>query len=119
MATPPRPLALCLFLLASCGSSGEEPGPRFDEETTHPDVDPIAPYERCTVYTARENVTQFNHEFVCSELTHTSYPPVGGNHYPIWAAYQEYDAPVPWGFLLHSMEHGAVVLAYRCEDEAS
>lgn len=119
MVTLTRVLALSLLLVASCGSNGGEPGSRFDEMTTHPDLDPIAPYDECTVYTARENVTAFNHEFVCSELTHTSYPPVGGNHYPIWAAFQEYDAPVPWGFLLHSLEHGAVVVAYRCEDEAS
>lgn len=109
------------LLLPSCSSPGDDPGNpgRFDEVTTHPDAPPIAPFDECTVYTAREEVTAYNHEFVCSELTHTSYPPVGGNHYPIWAAFQEYSAPVPWGFLLHAMEHGAVVIAYRCEDESS
>lgn len=118
MTTPVRPLYLSLLLVAACSSADGTPT-RFDEVTTHPDAPPIAPFETCSVYTARETVTSFSHGFVCSELTHTSYPPVGGDHYPIWAAYQEYDAPVPWGFLLHSMEHGAVVVAYRCETDAS
>jgi hypothetical protein len=127
MTTPARLLALALLLIPACGSPGDDTGSpdggtgtpgRLDEVTTHPDQPPIAPFDECTVYTARENVTAFNHEFVCSELTHTSYPPVGGNHYPIWAAFQEYEATVPWGFLLHAMEHGAVVVAYRCESAA-
>lgn len=100
--------------LVGCGESG--PAGRFDETTTHPDAPPIAPFDACTVYTAREEVTSFQHTFVCAELDFTTYPPVGGDHYPIWAAYQSYEAPVPWGFLLHSMEHGAVVVAYRCDD---
>lgn len=129
MVTPSRLLRFCLLLsllavpACSSGDAGTPDGGsgipgRLDEVTTHPDAPPIAPFEECTVYTAREDVTAYNHEFVCSELTHTSYPPVGGNHYPIWAAYQEYDAPVPWGFLLHSLEHGAVVVAYRCASAA-
>ena len=28
----------------------------------------------------------------------------------------EYDEPVPQGFLVHSMEHGGVVLYYNCPD---
>jgi hypothetical protein len=51
--------------------------------------------------------------------TPTSYgssPPSSGNHYPKWAAFQTYTSPVPWGNLVHAMEHGAVVIVYNCPE---
>lgn len=47
-------------------------------------------------------------------LTYCTTPPASGDHYPVWAAFQEYDKPVEWPYLVHSMEHGAVVLLYHC-----
>jgi hypothetical protein len=46
--------------------------------------------------------------------TYQTNPPSSGNHYSIWADYKTYDAPVPWGHLVHSLEHGAVVIVYNC-----
>jgi hypothetical protein len=46
--------------------------------------------------------------------TYGTKPPSSGNHYPIWADYKTYDAPVPWGHLVHSLEHGAIVIVYNC-----
>jgi hypothetical protein len=43
-------------------------------------------------------------------------PPSSGNHYACWAAYQTYAAPIPWGNLVHSLEHGAIVIVYNCPD---
>lgn len=43
-------------------------------------------------------------------------PPSSGNHYATWADYKTYATPVPWGHLMHSMEHGAVVIVYNCPD---
>jgi hypothetical protein len=43
-------------------------------------------------------------------------PPVFGDHYPFWAAFKTYDHPVPDGYLVHSLEHGAVAFFYDCED---
>jgi hypothetical protein len=43
-------------------------------------------------------------------------PPSSGNHYTCWAAYQTYGAPIPWGNLVHSLEHGAIVIVYDCPD---
>lgn len=82
---------------------------------TRPTAPPIAPATECTVTTAEAD-GRLSQEHVpsCSELTHPYMPPTGGPHYGIWADYRVYDTPVPWGFLLHSMEHGAVVLAYDC-----
>jgi hypothetical protein len=41
-------------------------------------------------------------------------PPSSGNHYPVWADYKTYATPVPWGHLMHSLEHGAVIIVYNC-----
>ena len=41
-------------------------------------------------------------------------PPSSGNHYSCWAAYQTYTSPIPWGNLVHSLEHGAIVIVYNC-----
>jgi hypothetical protein len=46
--------------------------------------------------------------------TYGTKPPSSGNHYPIWADYKTYDTPVPWGHLVHSLEHGAIVIVYNC-----
>jgi hypothetical protein len=40
-------------------------------------------------------------------------PPSSGNHYQCWAAYQTYTSPIPWGHLVHSLEHGAIVFVYN------
>jgi hypothetical protein len=52
----------------------------------------------------------------CTPVTYDSNPPSSGTHYPDWAMYKTYLAPVPWGFLVHDLEHGAVVLSYNCPD---
>jgi Protein of unknown function (DUF3105) len=43
-------------------------------------------------------------------------PPSSGNHYQCWAAYQTYTSPIPWGNLVHSLEHGAIVFVYNCPE---
>ena len=56
------------------------------------------------------------HVSACSVIDYPMNPPVYGDHYPYWAAYKSYSFPVPLGFLVHDLEHGAVVLLYRCAD---
>ena len=56
------------------------------------------------------------HELQCSSIEYSTNPPSGGNHYGIWAAYQSYDFPLPVGYLVHSLEHGAVVFWYNCPE---
>jgi hypothetical protein len=41
-------------------------------------------------------------------------PPSSGFHYPVWADYRTYDKPVAAPYLVHALEHGAVVITYRC-----
>lgn len=42
--------------------------------------------------------------------------PASGNHWGAWAMWgRVYDKPVLRGFYLHNLEHGGIVLSYRCE----
>jgi Protein of unknown function (DUF3105) len=50
-----------------------------------------------------------------SPVTYCTNPPSSGSHYPIWAQFQEYDHPIPTGYLVHSLEHGAVILYWKCD----
>ena len=50
----------------------------------------------------------------CDPVTYASNPPSSGTHYPDWALYKTYSAPVPWGFLVHNLEHGAIDIVYNC-----
>jgi hypothetical protein len=47
-------------------------------------------------------------------IVYTSNPPSSGNHYDPWANFQEFTQPVADGYLVHAMEHGAVLLLYKC-----
>ena len=57
-----------------------------------------------------------DHVPVGTPVTYNSNPPSSGPHYPVWAAFKEYDAPVDRGYYVHNLEHGAVVFLYKCED---
>ncbi|HET6346967.1 MAG TPA: DUF3105 domain-containing protein, partial [Myxococcota bacterium] len=48
-------------------------------------------------------------------LDYSTNPPASGNHYPSpERVLGEHTAPVPRGRYVHSLEHGAIVLAYNC-----
>lgn len=53
----------------------------------------------------------------CSPLAYGSNPASSGTHYGSWAAYKTYPKGVPPGFLVHSLEHGALVIGYNCPGE--
>ncbi len=104
-----------LVLLAACSSPTTMDG-RVEVVTTHPTAAPIAPHAECEVTTYREPALSAGHVPPCTDFTMQSTPPTGGDHFGQWAAWGVYDAPVPWGYLIHAMEHGAVVLGYRCDE---
>ncbi len=56
------------------------------------------------------------HVAIGSSIQWNSNPPSSGPHYPIWAAYQAYATPVPRGYYVHDLEHGAIVFLYNCGD---
>lgn len=102
------------FFVPACSGPAGSSG-LIDVEQTRPDAPPIAPATECVVTTGRAPASNRNHVDVCSELDFDVYPPPSGPHYGTWADFAVYDTPVPWGFLVHSLEHGAVVLAHNCE----
>jgi hypothetical protein len=120
-----------LWLAAGCGSSATPGPPPVDAALASDsaavdggltsgdaaDVDgAMAPDagQTCSVVLASPPDEGANHVGECSAITPQSNPPASGNHYPIWPAFRVYSKPVPWGFLIHGLEHGAVVIAYDC-----
>ena len=85
-------------------------------QTLFPDQDPLAGYLQCEVSTADDPAESRVHLEVCSDLVYTAVPASSGDHYGVWAEFLEYEDPVPQGFLVHSMEHGAVVLYHNCPE---
>ncbi len=81
-----------------------------------PDAPPLDGETECRIRLFNDPGEGSNHVDVCSELTYPYHPPAVGPHYSRWANFRTYDAPVPWPFLVHSMEHGAVIFAYRCDE---
>ena len=49
-----------------------------------------------------------------SQTNYQTVPPSSGDHFQCWPEYRVFDVPVPWGNLMHGMEHGAVVIVYNC-----
>ena len=69
----------------------------------------------CEVTTQGYSIAGRNHIPEGTPVTYCSNPPSSGDHYPVWANFQEYTTPVPWPYLVHDLEHGAVLLLYKCD----
>lgn len=76
---------------------------------------PLRPDASCPVVIDTPELLPSPHVPEGSALQFNSNPPASGAHFPVWAAFQEYDQPVPRGYWLHSLEHGAIVLLYKCD----
>jgi len=115
---------------ASDGGAADEPT-AGDESTDAPDtVDGDEPDEAipglpigetgsdagCVVTIASPPLLPALHVAIGSDIQWDSNPPSSGPHYPIWAAYQAYDTPVPRGYYVHDLEHGAIVFVFNCGD---
>jgi hypothetical protein len=84
-------------------------------KTLHPSAPPLPGESACTVVeTTNIPEPDFNHLTPCTPITYATNPPSGGNHWPIWAAFKKYDVPVPREMYVHDLEHGAIVLLYKC-----
>ena len=70
----------------------------------------------CSVDIASHEPDEALHVTECSHIDYSTNPPSSGMHYSVWAAYQTYDFPVPRGYWVHALEHGAVVFTYNCPD---
>ncbi|MFK8000270.1 MAG: DUF3105 domain-containing protein [Polyangiales bacterium] len=96
----------------------DAPADRLTEiETTMPDEDPIGGFAECTVTTALHMTGRAGHITPCEPLTYSLSTPASGDHYSRWADFRRYEEPVPQGFLVHAMEHGAIVFQIGCGDD--
>jgi hypothetical protein len=68
----------------------------------------------CNTVETNYPVAPSPHVAECSAVAYGSVPPTSGPHYPYWAAFKTYSAPIPAGYWVHSLEHGAVVILYNC-----
>jgi hypothetical protein len=73
----------------------------------------------CSAVETAETVAAGAHVAECSLVEYTTNPPSSGSHYPVWADFGVYDFPLPRGFWMHNLEHGAVVVTYNCPDECA
>jgi hypothetical protein len=109
---------LCsLVLLAACGDDDPAtgtPGPANPQACTASPA-PVRPASSCNVAVTAQPVVEGNHVPEGTPIAYCTNPPSSGTHYSVWAAFKEYAAPVDTPYLVHSMEHGAVVLFYKCE----
>ena len=104
--------------LTACGqvSGMSEPDASFDAARMD---EPYFPEASCFVRIDSPPLQPGNHVAIGSDITTwDSNPPSSGDHYPIWAAYQEYDAAVPRGYYVHDLEHGAIDFFYDCPADA-
>jgi hypothetical protein len=47
------------------------------------------------------------------DVTYRHNPPASGPHYPVWARYELFTAPLARPYWVHNLEHGAIVLLHR------
>ena len=86
--------------------------------TLHPKADPLPGESTCTVVEVTNiAVLDAHHVATCTAVPYATNPPSGGPHWPVWAAHAKYTTPVPRELYTHNLEHGWIVLSYRCTDE--
>jgi hypothetical protein len=78
--------------------------------------DPASPASACDPVIVASPPTSALHVVQCSPLEYTTNPPSGGPHYDDWPLFQSYEFALPEGFLVHGLEHGAVVFWYNCPE---
>lgn len=64
-----------------------------------------------------ESVEDLGREHVADGtiVEYNSNPPTSGKHYGDWTKAGVYDKPVSDGHLVHSLEHGYVIISYNCQ----
>jgi hypothetical protein len=107
-----RPIAWAVGALAlgaaGCGDSSDESrscGAKLDDSA-------------CVLEVGEHPIEGADHVADCAVIDYGTNPPSSGTHYFTWGAFGVYETPLPRGFWVHAMEHGAVVFSYR-EDLAT
>ena len=79
---------------------------------------PIAPFTSCAISMATDTFEGREHDPECFPIPYPYEPPSAGPHYPYPYPWGTYDAAIPWGYAVHDLEHGGVILAYHCANDA-
>jgi hypothetical protein len=116
---------LACFAACGNGSSNDDKdatgdasagGSKIDRARLDAAYHPDAP---CSVTIETPDLLPGSHVPVGSQITSwTSNPPSSGPHFPIWAGYQAFTAPVERGYYVHNLEHGGIVFLYKCDNPA-
>lgn len=111
-------------LIGGCSSSDDTtttptPGVGADAGPPQCSADVAPPETRqvsCAVTLSTPGLQQpaSKHVLAGTSVTYCTNPPTSGPHYAIWADFKEYTAEIPWENLVHSEEHGGVLLLYNC-----
>ena len=101
-------VVLCALTAAACGNSNLEDTTNLVPEEQEEQLE-----DRVVVYPAEQK----NH--VLTDVDYTTRPPTGGDHFPAWQNCMFYTLPVKDTVAVHSLEHGAVWIAYRDDIDAT
>src|SRR5262249_39200438 len=74
------------------------------------------PNASCPVTIDKPPVNGAKHVPEGSTLMFPSNPAAGGDHYGVWATWGTHTKTVPTGYYVHNLEHGGIVLLYKCAD---
>ncbi|HEY8946365.1 MAG TPA: DUF3105 domain-containing protein [Polyangiaceae bacterium] len=117
--------ALALPLLLACSAAERHPEPpgsscgdgSVSSSATTGAYSPAAIAESaCGAVITEEPLDEPLHVEACTPITYATNPPSSGRHYSDWADFTIFEEPVARGYWVHSLEHGAVVIAYSCAD---
>lgn len=101
---------------SSSSSASAESGDPDDHHSDDPSAQatPVPPDPGPTTIDGVEATVETGRDHVTDPVDYPKAPPVGGDHSPTWVTCMGdvYDAPVPDEEAVHSLEHGAVWIAY-------
>ena len=91
--------------------------PEGDAGATNPEAGGSADGSTCAPVVESHPIEGFQHLTpICTATSYATNPPSSGNHYGYWANFATFTFPLPAGFFVHDLEHGAVVFTYNCPD---
>ena len=108
-------LAGCVSGLPAHDAAAYEPMPQEPApvDTGGPDMTKVDG-SMCAAVIEQHPDEGAQHIACTSATNYQTMPPSSGNHFGCWPEYRTFDVPVPWGNLMHGLEHGAVVIVYNC-----
>ena len=73
----------------------------------------------CVPQVILTKATTANHVPVDQPPTYDTYPPSSGDHFAEWAVWGKAEGVVPAPYWVHNLEHGGIVLLYRCDGDCT